>query len=101
MLFLFVLVAARLPAALPQMSRLSVNLSSIRFWYRQATARRIRIGKTTIRGIRSVRQDERQGASATLADFVAATSWADVAAQSHEAKRSILNFFATALGSAQ
>jgi 2-methylcitrate dehydratase PrpD len=47
-----------------------------------------------------VRQDEGQGASATLAKFVAATSWADVAAQSHEAKRSILNFFATALGSA-
>jgi len=35
-----------------------------------------------------------------LANFVAATSWSDVAAQSHEAKRSILNFFATALGSA-
>src|SRR5258705_7762984 len=47
-----------------------------------------------------MRQDEGQGASATLAKFVAATSWADVAAQSHEAKRSILNFFATALGSA-
>jgi len=47
-----------------------------------------------------VRQDEGQGASATLANFVAATSWMDVAAQSHEAKRSILNFFATALGSA-
>ena len=45
-------------------------------------------------------QDERQGAGATLGNFVAATSWADVAAQSHEAKRSILNFFATALGSA-
>jgi 2-methylcitrate dehydratase PrpD len=44
--------------------------------------------------------DEGQGASATLADFVAAASWADVAAQSHQAKRSILNFFATALGSA-
>ena len=44
-------------------------------------------------------QDE-QGASAVLANFVAATSWSDVAAQSHEAKRSILNFFATALGSA-
>ena len=43
---------------------------------------------------------EGQGASAVLADFVAATSWSDVAAQSHEAKRSILNFFATALGSA-
>ena len=35
-----------------------------------------------------------------LADFVAGTVWVDVAAQSHEAKRSILNFFATALGSA-
>jgi 2-methylcitrate dehydratase PrpD len=47
-----------------------------------------------------VRQDEAQGASTTLADFVAGTVWTDVAAQSHEAKRSILNFFATALGSA-
>ena len=47
-----------------------------------------------------MRQDEGQGASATLGSFVAATSWADVAAQSHEAKRSILNFFATAFGSA-
>jgi 2-methylcitrate dehydratase PrpD len=47
-----------------------------------------------------VRHDEGQGAGATLGHFVAATSWADVAAQSHEAKRSILNFFATALGSA-
>jgi 2-methylcitrate dehydratase PrpD len=56
--------------------------------------------KNNYRGIRSVRQDEGQGAGATLANFVAATSWADVAAQSHEAKRSILNFFATALGSA-
>src|SRR3954449_5130230 len=45
-------------------------------------------------------QEERQGAGATLGNFVATTSWADVAAQSHEAKRSILNFFATALGSA-
>ena len=35
-----------------------------------------------------------------FADFVAGTAWADVAAQDHEAKRSILNFFATALGSA-
>ncbi|WP_349631007.1 MmgE/PrpD family protein [Bradyrhizobium liaoningense] len=39
--------------------------------------------------------------SRTLADFVVATSWADVAAQSIEARRSILNFFATALGSAR
>jgi 2-methylcitrate dehydratase PrpD len=47
-----------------------------------------------------VRQDEAQGAGTTLADFVASTAWADVATQNHEAKRSILNFFATALGSA-
>jgi 2-methylcitrate dehydratase PrpD len=47
-----------------------------------------------------VRQDEAQGAGTTFADFVAATAWADVATQDHEAKRSILNFFATALGSA-
>ncbi|WP_456746074.1 MmgE/PrpD family protein [Bradyrhizobium sp. USDA 4354] len=39
--------------------------------------------------------------SKTLADFVAASSWADVEAQSREARRSILNFFATALGSAR
>jgi 2-methylcitrate dehydratase PrpD len=45
-----------------------------------------------------VRQDEAQGAGKTFADFVAGTTWTDVAA--HEAKRSILNFFATALGSA-
>ena len=45
-------------------------------------------------------QDEVSGVSRTLAELVAATSWADVAAQQHEAKRSILNFFATALGSA-
>jgi 2-methylcitrate dehydratase PrpD len=46
-----------------------------------------------------VRQDEAQGAGTTFADFVAATAWADVATQDHEAKRSILNFFATALRS--
>jgi 2-methylcitrate dehydratase PrpD len=56
--------------------------------------------KNDDRGNCSVRQDQEHGAGATLANFVAATSWADVAAQSHEAKRSILNFFATALGSA-
>lgn len=39
--------------------------------------------------------------SKTLADFVASSSWADVEAQSLEARRSILNFFATALGSAR
>jgi 2-methylcitrate dehydratase PrpD len=47
-----------------------------------------------------VRQDDGQGAGAVLGKFVAAASWADVAGQSHEAKRSILNFFATAVGSA-
>ena len=47
-----------------------------------------------------MRQDEAQGAGSTLAGFVAGTTWTDVAGQSHEAKRSILNFFATALGSA-
>ena len=47
-----------------------------------------------------MRQDEAQGAGTMLADFVAGMVWADVAAQSHEAKRSILNFFATTLGSA-
>ncbi|PJG54083.1 MmgE/PrpD family protein [Bradyrhizobium forestalis] len=46
-------------------------------------------------------QDSIPSVSKTLADFVAASSWADVAAQSHEARRSILNFFATALGSAR
>ena len=35
-----------------------------------------------------------------FADFVAGTTWTDIAGQNHEAKRSILNFFATALGSA-
>ena len=44
-------------------------------------------------------KDEGQGAGATLANFVVAASWADGAAQSHEAKRSILKFIATALGS--
>lgn len=46
-----------------------------------------------------MRQDEAQGAATTFADFVAGMQWKDVAAQEHEAKRSILNFFATALGS--
>jgi 2-methylcitrate dehydratase PrpD len=46
-----------------------------------------------------VRQDEAQGSGRVFADFVVRTEWADVAAQTHEAKRSILNFFATALGS--
>ncbi|MGL9618492.1 MmgE/PrpD family protein [Bradyrhizobium sp. U531] len=46
-------------------------------------------------------QDSISSVSRTLADVVAASSWADVQAQSHEARRSILNFFATALGSAR
>ncbi|WFU75105.1 MmgE/PrpD family protein [Bradyrhizobium sp. CB2312] len=46
-------------------------------------------------------QDPIPSVSRTLADFVAASSWADVQAQSVEARRSILNFFATALGSAR
>ena len=47
-----------------------------------------------------MRQEEAEGAGTIFADFVAGTAWADVSAQNHEAKRSILNFFATALGSA-
>lgn len=46
-------------------------------------------------------QDSIPSVSRTLADVVAASSWADVQAQSHEARRSILNFFATVLGSAR
>ncbi len=46
-------------------------------------------------------QDPIPSVSRTLADFVAATSWTDVQAQSREGRRSILNFFATALGSAR
>ena len=42
----------------------------------------------------------KQGVSGALAGLVASVSWDDVAQQGHEAKRSILNFFATALGSA-
>src|SRR6266581_9638031 len=37
--------------------------------------------------------------SGALANLVATSSWQDVSGESHEAKRSILNFFATALGS--
>nr|GAJ36957.1 hypothetical protein yxeQ [Bradyrhizobium sp. DOA9] len=46
-------------------------------------------------------QDPIPSVSRTLADFVAAASWTGVEAQSLEARRSILNFFATALGSAR
>jgi len=48
-----------------------------------------------------VPQDPITSVSRTLADFVAASSWTDVEAQSLEARRSILNFLATALGSAR
>ena len=37
--------------------------------------------------------------SEVLARLVAESSWADLASQGHEARRSLLNFFATALGS--
>jgi 2-methylcitrate dehydratase PrpD len=47
-----------------------------------------------------MRQEGETSVSGALANFVAKISWEDVAAQGHEAKRSILNFFATALGSA-
>ncbi|CCE06609.1 conserved hypothetical protein [Bradyrhizobium sp. STM 3843] len=46
-------------------------------------------------------QDQIPSVSTTLADFVAASSWAEVEAQAHQARRSILNFFATTLGSAR
>jgi 2-methylcitrate dehydratase PrpD len=58
-----------------------------------------------LKEIAPVRQNEapvasaRPSASARLASFVAAASWADITAHGHEAKRTILNFFATALGS--
>lgn len=69
-------------------------------WGRQFAADRLKVerkrGKTS-----RVPQDPIPSVSKTLADFVAASSWADVEAQSHEARRSILNFFATALGSAR
>jgi 2-methylcitrate dehydratase PrpD len=48
-----------------------------------------------------VPQDPIPSVSRTFADFIAASSWTDVEAQSHEARRSILNFFATALCSAR
>jgi len=48
-----------------------------------------------------VPQELTPSVSRTLADFVAASSWVGVEAQSLEARRSILNFFATALGSAR
>jgi 2-methylcitrate dehydratase PrpD len=48
-----------------------------------------------------VPQDSIPSVSRTLADFVAVSSWVEVEGQSLEARRSILNFFATALLSAR
>ncbi len=45
-------------------------------------------------------QQLKQSVSGALAGLIAQTTWRDIAGQSHQAKRSILNFFATALGSA-
>jgi 2-methylcitrate dehydratase PrpD len=50
--------------------------------------------------MRAMPHDEVASVSAALGKLVARSGWADVAAHGHEAKRSILNFFATALGSA-
>lgn len=77
---------------------MSDKLSSITFGVDSLPRIDIRFGKT--RKTPRVPQDQIPSVSRTLADFVAASSWADVEAQSHEARRSILNFFATALGSA-
>src|SRR6266850_1764750 len=49
--------------------------------------------------MREMPQQQDVSVSGALAHLVATSSWQDVAAQSHQAKRSILNFFATALGS--
>src|SRR5712664_1569151 len=49
--------------------------------------------------MREMPQQPDVSVSGALAHLVATSSWQDVAAQSHQAKRSILNFFATALGS--
>ncbi|MBV9531670.1 MAG: MmgE/PrpD family protein, partial [Bradyrhizobium sp.] len=56
--------------------------------------------RRSLQGIRLVQSDEASGVSKTLADFVAAATWTDVAVQCHEAKRSILNFFAASLAAA-
>jgi 2-methylcitrate dehydratase PrpD len=49
--------------------------------------------------MREMPQQQDVSVSGALAHLVATSSWQDVSAQSHQAKRSILNFFATALGS--
>src|SRR3546814_7217617 len=40
------------------------------------------------------------GVCTTYAEFIQTTQWSDVAPPAHEAKRSILNYFATAMASA-
>jgi 2-methylcitrate dehydratase PrpD len=82
-----------------QMSGLSVNLSSRRFLVDMVSLVVLGIAKQAGR-TRNMPQIVEASASETLAKYIAAASWEEVAAQSHEAKRSILNFFATALGSA-
>src|SRR5438270_1483091 len=49
--------------------------------------------------MREMPQQQVVSVSGALANLVATNSWQDVSGESHEAKRSILNFFATALGS--
>jgi len=43
----------------------------------------------------------KDGAAAAFGRLVAETTWDDVVGQAHEAKRSLLNFFATSIGSAR
>ena len=42
-----------------------------------------------------------ESATTAFARLITTTKWDDIAAQAHEAKRSLLNFFATAIGSAR
>jgi 2-methylcitrate dehydratase PrpD len=49
--------------------------------------------------MREMPQQQIGSVSGALSNLVANSSWQDVFKESHEAKRSILNFFATALGS--
>ena len=58
----------------------------------------IRLARNEYAGTHAVTEGQ-ASISEILACFVTGTSWNDVAGQAHEAKRSILNFFATALGS--
>src|SRR5216684_162323 len=79
-----------LPSHFPRMSRLSVNLSSIRFG----------IDRSQRTGIGFEKRQSRNSLSAAGRRAGRRCNLWPGAAQSHEAKRSILNFFATALGSA-